>query len=179
MLLSRDERSALGAAQDIAVVVDVSLNFQFPKTKLNCWRTPRANKQMDRVPSPRLLTRRLFRYAQNKRNLFLRPDQIGSSESDSHIKNQPRIFFCLLSSSWRLCVYFFLFFCSVYNPTGTFRTADKGRCVRYGTYRVIPPVYTTGITGAKHVGEFGTTSIPVPDTSVSTVRHQYRYRTLR
>ena len=34
-------------------------------------------------------------------------------------------------------------------------------CVRYGTYRGIPPV------------------LPVPDTSVSSVRHKYRYRTLR
>ena len=33
--------------------------------------------------------------------------------------------------------------------------------------------------GTGHFGKFGTTSIPVPDTSVSSVRHQYRYRTLR
>ena len=34
-------------------------------------------------------------------------------------------------------------------------------CVRYGTYRDIPRV------------------LPVPDSSVSSVRHQYRYRTVR
>ena len=27
-------------------------------------------------------------------------------------------------------------------------------------------------TGTRHFGKFGTTSIPVPDTSVSSVRHQ-------
>ena len=43
----------------------------------------------------------------------------------------------------------------------------------------MPPVYTTGITGTGHFGNFGTTSIPVPDKSVNSVRHQYRYRTLR
>ena len=75
-------------------------------------------------------------------------------------------------------------------------------CVRYGTYRGIPPVlpvpdtsvssvrhqyrYWTlrqvryGInTGTGHFGKFGTTSISVPDTSVCSVRHQYRHRTLR
>ena len=52
-------------------------------------------------------------------------------------------------------------------------------CVRYGTYRGIPAVYTVGITGTGHFGKFGTTSISVPDTSVCSVRHQYRHRTLR
>ena len=33
--------------------------------------------------------------------------------------------------------------------------------------------------GAGHFGKFGTTSIPLPDTSVSSVRHQYRYRRYR
>ena len=46
-------------------------------------------------------------------------------------------------------------------------------CVRYGTYRGIPPVYTAGTTGTGHFGNFGTTSIPAPDTSVSSIRHQY------
>ena len=31
--------------------------------------------------------------------------------------------------------------------------------------------YTAGITGTGHFGNFGTTSIPVPQTSVSSVRH--------
>ena len=31
-------------------------------------------------------------------------------------------------------------------------------------------------TGTGQFGKFGTTSIPVPDTSVSSVRHTYRYR---
>ena len=52
-------------------------------------------------------------------------------------------------------------------------------CVRPGTYRGTPPVYTAGITGTGHFGNFGTTSIPVPDTSVSSVRCQYRYQTPR
>ena len=41
------------------------------------------------------------------------------------------------------------------------------------------PKHTPGITGTGHFGKFGTTSIPVPDTSVSSVRHQYRYRALQ
>ena len=52
-------------------------------------------------------------------------------------------------------------------------------CVRYGTYRGVPAVYTAGITGTGHFGKFGTASIPVPETSVSSVRHQYRYQKLR
>ena len=57
--------------------------------------------------------------------------------------------------------------------------------------RVCPVRYvsrhTAGITGTGHFGKFGTTSIPVPpvpvqtfipvpDTLVSSVEHQYRYR---
>ena len=34
-------------------------------------------------------------------------------------------------------------------------------------------------TGTEHLGIFGTTSIPVPNTSVSSVRHKYWYRKLR
>ena len=34
-------------------------------------------------------------------------------------------------------------------------------------------------TGAERVGKFGTTSVPVPETSVSSVRQQHRYRKLR
>ena len=34
-------------------------------------------------------------------------------------------------------------------------------------------------TGTGHIGKLGTTSIPVPDISVCSVRHQYRYGTLR
>ena len=52
-------------------------------------------------------------------------------------------------------------------------------CVRYGTYRDVTAVYTAGITGTGHLGKFGTASIPVPEISVSSVRHQYRYRKLR
>ena len=48
-------------------------------------------------------------------------------------------------------------------------------CVRNGTYRGIQPICTTGITGPGRFGKFGTTSIPVPDTSVISVQHQYRY----
>ena len=35
--------------------------------------------------------------------------------------------------------------------------------------------HTAGITGTGHFGKFGKTSIPVPNTSVSSVRHRYRY----
>ena len=56
---------------------------------------------------------------------------------------------------------FSLFF-SVDNLKGTFWTAYKEECVRYGTYRGIPPVSTAGNT-----------------TSVSSVWHQHRYHTLR
>ena len=41
------------------------------------------------------------------------------------------------------------------------------------------PRDTAGITGTGHFGKFGTTSRLVPDTWVSSVRHQYRYRSLR
>ena len=82
---------------------------------------------------------------------------------------------CLLSSSRRLCVSFFYFSFQLIIE----RVAYKERCVRYIRYRVIPPVYTAGITGTGHFGRFGTTSIPVSDTSVSSVQHQYRYQTLR
>ena len=34
-------------------------------------------------------------------------------------------------------------------------------------------VYTAGITGTRHFGKLGTTTIPVPDTLVSSVSHQY------
>ena len=48
-------------------------------------------------------------------------------------------------------------------------------CVRYGAYRGIPPVDIAVITGTEHIPPV----VPVPDPSVSSVRHQYRYRTLR
>ena len=41
------------------------------------------------------------------------------------------------------------------------------------------PRYTAGIIGTGQFDNFGTTSIPVQDNSVASVRHQYRYRTLR
>ena len=52
---------------------------------------------------------------------------------------------------------------------GNYKTQE---CVRYGTYRGVPPVYTAGITGTENCGKFGTLSIPVPATSVSSVRNQ-------
>ena len=66
--------------------------------------------------------------------------------------------------------------------------AEFQECVRYGTYRGIPPVLPVPDTSVSSVrrqyrywtlGKFGTTSIPVPSTSVSSVRLRYRYRTLR
>ena len=53
-----------------------------------------------------------------------------------------------------------------------FDSIFQGR-VRYGTYRGVQAIYTTGITGTEHFGKLGTTSIPVPEISVSSVRHQY------
>ena len=54
-----------------------------------------------------------------------------------------------------------------------------GRLVFYK--RVLGTVRTrsTGSIGTGHFGKFGTASTPVPETSVSSVRHQYRYRKLR
>ena len=56
-------------------------------------------------------------------------------------------------------------------------------------YRGIPPVYTAGITGTGHFDKFGTTSIPLPDTSevrydmdtgtAGTGTYFHRYQTLR
>ena len=46
-------------------------------------------------------------------------------------------------------------------------------------YRTLRQVRYDVNTGTRHFGEFGTLSIPVPETSVSSVRHQYRYRILR
>ena len=37
--------------------------------------------------------------------------------------------------------------------------------------------FGTSIPGTGHFGNFDTTSIPVPGTSVNSVRHPYRYRT--
>ena len=56
--------------------------------------------------------------------------------------------------------------------TGHFRKFDIIRipCRRY-RYRLY--------TGTGHFGKFGTTSITVPDTSVSSVRHKHRYQILR
>ena len=67
-------------------------------------------------------------------------------------------------------------------------TRVGGPCRRQSTYQ---GVFGTVRTDAyrryirpvlplpNHFGKFGTISIPVPDTSASSVRHQYRYRTLR
>ena len=41
------------------------------------------------------------------------------------------------------------------------------------------PRHTAGITGTGHLGKIGTTSIPVPDTLVSSARHRYRHRRYR
>ena len=49
----------------------------------------------------------------------------------------------------------------------------------FGTVRIEAyrrNIYTAGITGTGHFGKFGTTSIPAPNTSVNSVRRQYRYR---
>ena len=63
--------------------------------------------------------------------------------------------------------------------TAHMKIENRQGCVRHGTYRGIPQVYTAGITGTGQFSKFGKTSTPVPDASVSSVRHQYRYPTLR
>ena len=54
-------------------------------------------------------------------------------------------------------------------------TSSFEGCVRYGTYRGIPPIYTAGIPDAGHLGNFGTTH--------QYFRYRYRlsqrYQTLR
>ena len=89
------------------------------------------------------------------------------SESDSH-KNQPQkcklhVFFQVQGDS----PFFSLHIFSVDNPKGTLPFEQHTKKSVFGTVRTeaylryIPPV------------------LPVPNTSVSSVRHQYRYRTLR
>ena len=56
--------------------------------------------------------------------------------------------------------------------------AGASKISRVWSIRYVPR-HIAGITGAGQLGKFGMTSIPVPDISVTTVRHQYRYRTLR
>ena len=60
---------------------------------------------------------------------------------------------------------------------GTVRTEAYRRKYRYRTLRYVRYVlWHTVITGTGHFGKFGTTSIPVPHTSLSSVRHPYRHR---
>ena len=66
---------------------------------------------------------------------------------------------------------------------GTDLHTGTGHFGNFGTTSI--PVPNTSVrvryninTGTGHFGKFGTTSIPVPDTSVIS-GHQYRYRTLR
>ena len=90
---------------------------------------------------------------------------------------------CLLSNSRRLYVFIFHFFFQVIIQRAPFEQHTKKAVfgtVRTEAYRrYILAVYTAGITGTGHFGKVGTTSIPVPDTSVSSVRHPYRYREYR
>ena len=59
-----------------------------------------------------------------------------------------------------------------------FQNAEVGRTVKYQVWSVhTRPVYTTGTTGTGHIGMFGTATIPVSETVLSSARHQYRYRT--
>ena len=58
---------------------------------------------------------------------------------------------------------------------GTY-TADIYR--RYYWYRTLRYVRYDINNGTGHFGKFGTISIPVSDTSVSSVLHHYLYRTL-
>ena len=179
MLDSRAERSALGAAPDILWSINSRcwLHFSIYKNL-----TAESHEQTSKWTEYHLLiwfrTWSLFRFAQTRLVLATRP----KSEARNRIR---KIIMFSLRNAYYLSFFKFketpfllsIFFQLVDNPKGTFWTAYK-RCVRHGTYRGIPPVSTAGITGTGRFGNFGT-SIPVPDTSVSSVRYQYRYRTLR
>ena len=94
-----------------------------------------------------------------------------SSESDSQ-RDEETHNICL-SRSTRLPFFFRLFF-SGYSQGYFLNSIQREVCsVRY------VPKHTAGMTGTRHSGKFGTTLIPVPDTSVNSARHQYRYRTHR
>ena len=80
-------------------------------------------------------------------------------------------FFCLPSKVQGDCVFFL-----VDNPTNSIQRRVCSGTVRTESYRRY--IYTAGITCTGRFGKFDTTSIPVLDTSVSSVR-QYRYRTLQ
>jgi len=61
-----------------------------------------------------------------------------------------------------------------------FQNAEVGTTVKYQVCSVhTRPVYTTGTCGTGHIGMFGTATIPVPETLVSSAWYQYRYRTIR
>ena len=72
------------------------------------------------------------------------------------------------------------------NPARDTSVTSVRHQYRYQTLRLWYNMHTgtagTGTdfpAGTGHFGKFGTTPIPVPDTSVSLVHRQYRYRTLR
>ena len=97
------------------------------------------------------------------------------SSNGQHIQSWPLYFF-LSEKSAVFCL-----------PTVHHLMQVLRGCVWYGTYRGMPAVYTAGVT---NFGKFCTTwipvppvpvktFIPVPDTLVSSIRHEYRYRALR
>ena len=154
---------------------------------------------MARVAPPRPIrtTTSLVRFAQTRFVFTTWPKyEARKNRIRTIIRISPRLqIICLLSSSRRLPVFFFTFFFSWYFKVYLLNSIQTRGCsVRYA------PSHTAGITGTWHFGKIGTTSIPVPDTSVSSVRfgkigmtsiryrtlrpvrsvrHQYRYRTLR
>ena len=121
---------------------------------------------MTRVPSPYPISN--IKSFWHKRDLFLRPDQRLKLGMDSH-KNQPKkckVFNSLQFQGHSPC--FFLTSFQLIIQRVHFEQHKKVHFeqhtkngVRHGTYRGRTPVF------------------PVPDTSVSSVRHQCRYRTLR
>ena len=150
-------------------VVDVDLNFLCPKTWLNCcWRITRTNKQMTRVPSPRPIShsKKPVSICANKMELcFCDLTRVWSSESDSH-KNQPRNANYLSSFKFKEPTFLLFTFFTSRKSKGyhlnIIQYEEGFNTVRDEAYRrYIPPV------------------LPVLDTSVSSVRHQYRYRTFR
>ena len=67
-------------------------------------------------------------------------------------------------------------------PYSSVRHQNRYRRYRYMylyRYQTLRQVRYTSINGTEHFDKLDTTSIPVPDTSVSSIRHPYRYREYR
>ena len=94
---------------------------------------------------------------------------------------------CLLSRTKRLPPFIFdCLFQLIIQRVPFEHSAERGvlgpvhsvACRRYHRDQTLRYVRYHIKTGARNFGMFGTLSIPVPDTSVSSLRHQYWYGTL-